>query len=67
MDEPCWKELAKQRAADLSAKTAEGECPSIVEAPGLLVGLAGIGYGLLRLAYPERVPSVLVLAPPQLV
>ena len=29
------------------------------ETPGLMMGLAGIGYGLLRLAWPERVPSVL--------
>ncbi len=35
-----------------------------VEAPGLMNGLAGIGYGLLRLAEPERVPSVLTLEPP---
>ena len=33
-----------------------------VESPGLMNGLAGIGYGLLRLADPERVPSVLALA-----
>jgi lantibiotic modifying enzyme len=29
----------------------------------LLTGLAGIGYGLLRLAFSERVPSVLLLEP----
>jgi lantibiotic modifying enzyme len=38
--------------------------PSGVESPGLMTGLAGIGYGLLRLADPARVPSVLTLAPP---
>jgi type 2 lantibiotic biosynthesis protein LanM len=38
--------------------------PSGVESPGLMTGLAGIGYGLLRLVDPARVPSVLVLAPP---
>ncbi len=38
--------------------------PMGVETPGLMTGLAGIGYGLLRLAAPERVPPVLVLAPP---
>ena len=38
--------------------------PQGVETPGLLVGLAGIGYGLLRLADPSRIPSVLALAPP---
>ena len=35
-----------------------------VESPGLMNGFAGIGYGLLRLAAPERVPSVLALAAP---
>lgn len=38
--------------------------PHGIETPGLMPGLAGIGYQLLRLAEPERVPSVLVLAPP---
>ncbi len=38
--------------------------PMEVETPGLMVGLAGIGYGLLRLAVPDRSPSVLALAPP---
>jgi type 2 lantibiotic biosynthesis protein LanM len=38
--------------------------PMTVQSPGLMNGLAGIGYGLLRLAAPERVPAVLVLEPP---
>jgi type 2 lantibiotic biosynthesis protein LanM len=38
--------------------------PLEVESPGLMTGLAGIGFGLLRLAEPKCVPSVLVLAPP---
>jgi lantibiotic modifying enzyme len=38
--------------------------PRGIETPGLMTGLAGIGYELLRLAAPERVPSVLLLAPP---
>jgi type 2 lantibiotic biosynthesis protein LanM len=38
--------------------------PLGVEIPGLMTGMAGIGYGLLRLAAPERVPAVLLLAPP---
>lgn len=37
--------------------------PNAVETPGLMMGLAGIGYQLLRLADPERVPSVLLLEP----
>lgn len=35
-----------------------------VENPGFMNGLAGIGYGLLRLAEPSKVPSVLTLEPP---
>ena len=34
------------------------------EIPGLLTGLAGIGYGLLRAARPDQVPSVLLLETP---
>ena len=32
--------------------------------PLAMTGLAGIGYGLLRLAEPTRVPSLLTVAPP---
>lgn len=35
--------------------------PDEVETPGLLIGLAGIGYGLLRLGFPAQVPSALLL------
>ncbi len=38
--------------------------PGSVEMPGLMLGIAGIGYQLLRLAAPDQVPSVLLLAPP---
>lgn len=39
--------------------------PLGLECLGLMVGVAGIGHGLLRLAAPERVPSILLLeAPP---
>ncbi|HEX6969347.1 MAG TPA: type 2 lanthipeptide synthetase LanM family protein [Micromonosporaceae bacterium] len=37
--------------------------PNAVPTPGLLTGLAGIGYGLMRLGFAERVPSVLLLEP----
>jgi type 2 lantibiotic biosynthesis protein LanM len=33
--------------------------------PALMNGLAGIGYGLLRVADPERIPSVLAMEPPR--
>ncbi len=39
--------------------------PQGVETPGLMVGLSGMGYALLRLAEPERMPSILLLAPPK--
>jgi lantibiotic modifying enzyme len=39
--------------------------PGGISTPGLLHGLAGIGYGLLRLGFPGRVPSVLLLEPGQ--
>lgn len=35
--------------------------PNAVPTPGLLTGLAGIGYGLLRLGFTDQVPSVLRL------
>ncbi|WP_181442197.1 type 2 lanthipeptide synthetase LanM family protein [Streptomyces tateyamensis] len=38
--------------------------PGAVSSPGLLTGLAGIGHGLLRLGFPDRVPAVLLLRPP---
>ncbi|HVU65735.1 MAG TPA: type 2 lanthipeptide synthetase LanM family protein [Ktedonobacteraceae bacterium] len=38
--------------------------PHPIETPGLMLGMSGTGYALLRLAAPERVPSLLVLAPP---
>jgi type 2 lantibiotic biosynthesis protein LanM len=38
--------------------------PCAVDTPGLMVGLAGIGYQLLRLVNPMRVPSVLLLDGP---
>jgi lantibiotic modifying enzyme len=37
--------------------------PDGVATPGLLSGLSGIGYGLLRLGFGERVPSALLLEP----
>lgn len=39
--------------------------PLSVESPALMNGLAGICYGLLRIADPDRIPSVLTLSPPQ--
>ncbi|NDQ55573.1 MAG: type 2 lantipeptide synthetase LanM [Acidipila sp.] len=64
-----WSEAGKRLASETLVGIAERGClcgttQTSLESPGLMTGLAGIGYGLLRLACPERVPSVLVLAPP---
>jgi type 2 lantibiotic biosynthesis protein LanM len=49
-------------AIQMPAKHAKG-IPG-TEPPGLMVGLAGMGYTLLRVAAPARVPSILALTPP---
>lgn len=38
--------------------------PMNVDSPGLMTGISGIGYGLLRLAEPRSVPCVLTLSIP---
>jgi type 2 lantibiotic biosynthesis protein LanM len=67
-DDPQWSAQAHRLAAMIleSIQRDGWLCGNLlqVESPGLMTGLAGIGYGLLRLAEPKRVPSVLVLAPP---
>ena len=50
--------LARQRERGWRCGVSDG-----VETPGLLEGLSGIGYGLLRLADRQRVPSVLAPGP----
>jgi type 2 lantibiotic biosynthesis protein LanM len=56
------------QAGLLATMRAQGWLSGIarpIEMPGLMLGLAGTGYALLRLADPERVPSILVLDPPK--
>jgi type 2 lantibiotic biosynthesis protein LanM len=50
--------------ASIEANGPVSGVPLGVETPGLMTGLSGIGYQLLRLAAPDAVPSVLLLAPP---
>jgi lantibiotic modifying enzyme len=45
--------------ADLDRRGCMTGAPGGVETPGLMVGLAGIGHGLLRFVAPDRVPCVL--------
>lgn len=68
LDDPKLCARADQLAEQiLSAIERDGyRCglSSHVELPGLMTGLAGIGYGLLRIAAPQSVPSVLLLETP---
>ncbi|MET9453037.1 lanthionine synthetase LanC family protein [Streptomyces cinerochromogenes] len=53
-----------QVLALVEAQSHRCATPDHVPSPGLLAGLSGIGYGLLRLAHPETVPSLLLLEEP---
>jgi type 2 lantibiotic biosynthesis protein LanM len=63
-----WTEHLERLLVRVVSSTTESgwRCgnPLGLESPELLTGLAGIGYELLRIADPDRVPSVLALAPP---
>ncbi|MDX6260812.1 MAG: hypothetical protein QOH84_2500 [Kribbellaceae bacterium] len=66
-DHPAIEAVRRHRAGlALAAMQQYGpRCgtPRGVTSPGLLTGLAGIGYGLLRLGFGSRIPSVLLLEP----
>lgn len=70
LDNPNYRELADQFAASILDSIDRlgwhTGVPLSIETPGLMAGIAGIGYELLRLAEPEKVPSVLALDPPML-
>lgn len=61
---PAFERATRRTIGDIERRGWQCATPSGLESPGLMAGLAGIGYGLLRLAAPAEVPSVLVLAPP---
>jgi lantibiotic modifying enzyme len=67
--DPHWQSEADQVASGILATIQRlgWICanPVDVESPGLMTGIAGVGYGLLRLADPDRVPSILLLEPPR--
>ncbi len=69
LEEPLWGEKAlRYAAAVLQTAQREGRwrcgLPQKADTPGLMVGLSGIGYGLMRMWAPDRIPSVIRLAPP---
>jgi type 2 lantibiotic biosynthesis protein LanM len=49
--------------ADIHRHGPRCATPGGIFSPGLLTGTAGIGYGLLRAAFGDQVPSVLLLRP----
>ena len=61
-----WRGHGNRIVADLLHRKDDWICgnPLGVESPGLMTGLSGIGYALLRFADPARIPSVLCLQPP---
>ncbi len=61
---PVWAEWATAALDGLARFGPACGTPGGVATPGLMSGLAGIGHGLLRLAAPEQVPSVLLLHAP---
>ncbi len=67
-DDNLARQVRHRAAGILGAVEQHCRCgtPGGVETPGFLAGLAGIGYGLLRTARPDVVPSVLTLDPPPL-
>ncbi|MEV0272305.1 type 2 lanthipeptide synthetase LanM family protein [Hamadaea sp. NPDC050747] len=54
--------LAEAIVADIERQGPQCGTPGNAATPGLLTGLAGIGHGLLRLAAPDAVAPVLLLA-----
>ncbi|WBQ06035.1 type 2 lanthipeptide synthetase LanM family protein [Kribbella sp. CA-293567] len=66
-DHPAIEAVRRRRAGLVLAAVQQygPQCgtPRGVSSPGLLTGLAGIGYGLLRLGFTRRVPSILLLEP----
>lgn len=68
LGEPQWALEVELRTAllleDIESTGWRCGVPLRLETPGLMNGLAGVAYGLLRLAEPARVPSVLALELP---
>ncbi len=68
LEDSHWRSEADRLTAMLPASIERDgwQCggPQAVEMPSLMLGLAGIGYGLLRLAEPDQAPSILLLEPP---
>ena len=64
-----WEQSIDRESSRLVERIGRGDwrcgIPGGLETPGLMMGLAGIGYGLLRIGATPRVPSVLSLESPR--
>ena len=56
-----YEDMCDQVISDIEEGQWRCGVPMGAETPGLLTGLAGIGYGLLRIWNADRVPSVLLM------
>jgi type 2 lantibiotic biosynthesis protein LanM len=66
---PHLRALAKRRATGAIQRFQDRRawrcgCVPNEPVPGLLTGLAGIGYGMLRCYFPDETPSILAMEPP---
>jgi len=67
LDAGGWSDAWSRRASEITSGIAERGVlcgPETLSSLGLMCGLAGVGYGVLRIASAGKVPSVLLLAPP---
>ncbi|MFD5201347.1 type 2 lanthipeptide synthetase LanM family protein [Streptomyces sp. NPDC058375] len=60
---PAWLRRAGTLLAAADRTGPQCGTPGRVPHPGLLTGLSGIGHGLLRAGFPDRIGSVLLLCP----
>jgi lantibiotic modifying enzyme len=65
LGQPIWAaraaNLAQTVRADIEAQGWKCGTPLGIQTPSLMVGLAGIGYGMLRNAQPHRIPAVMAM------
>lgn len=70
LENPYWSKqvqrIANWLVDDLEQRGWQTGLLFHMQTPAFMVGLSGIGYQLLRLAYPEQVSSVLLVDPPVL-
>ena len=57
---PPRRSLLNRLITEVGARGWQCGLPSGRETPGLMTGLAGIGYQLLRMVAPDRVPALVV-------